>query len=285
MTNGDPLGLLNGGACVYRLPADATSAAMARSLLGGVMTALRLGEELIEAGVLAVSELSTNAYRHAPHPGRTESARCEPDRSERFTLPELWAWVRTEPVPQLVVSVFDAGRDTVPRRGTGAPLDENGRGLAIVEAVASDWGSYLTRSRLAAVPVRGKVTWFTLPLPVRWHAIGRVIAPAVAASRLLAELARRGIDGTRAGDDKGISLIRLPQLRGLNVWVEHKAFAWHGSGPRCYVRHPLLDLQDAAEHLVHTLERADAVVSTDEAAAILPGGSSPSSRTGRRPNG
>ncbi|MEO3806990.1 ATP-binding protein [Nonomuraea sp. B1E8] len=88
-----------------------------------------------EAAELLVSELVTNAVRHARGPIRLRLSltgdllRCEVED----TSPDL---------PRL----RPAGHD-----------DESSRGLHLVEAIASGWGSTRTR--------RGKRVWFDLPLP------------------------------------------------------------------------------------------------------------------------
>jgi hypothetical protein len=46
----------------------------------------------------------------------------------------------------------------VPTLRSTTPADRSGRGLAIVEKLASDWG--VRRSRTG-----GKTVWFTVPVP------------------------------------------------------------------------------------------------------------------------
>ncbi|WP_121432509.1 ATP-binding protein [Actinomadura pelletieri] len=211
---------------------------MARRLLGQVMGELRLGRDVIEDGKLAVSEVATNALRYAG----------------RLALPELWVWARTVPSPQLVVSVFDGDRTAVPSAAEGEPLDEHGKGLQLVREVTADWGTAPTRSRFSAVPVCGKAVWFALPLPHDWPGLHYRLHPAAAAYHLLGNLARRGFEGTRSTGQNGMSVLVLP---GLNVWVHCRSFCWW-STPRCYVRRPLIDLQETTELLVRQLDLAPA---------------------------
>ncbi|MFD9128664.1 SpoIIE family protein phosphatase [Kitasatospora sp. NPDC059571] len=93
-------------------------------------------EHLSESTELMVSELVTNAIRHATRPVtlrlvRTSRLRCE------------------------------VGDDSpaLPRARRAGPEDEHGRGLQIVARCADDWGA----TRLGA----GKVVWFEQRLPAR----------------------------------------------------------------------------------------------------------------------
>ncbi|MFA1551779.1 ATP-binding protein [Actinomadura chokoriensis] len=231
MLTGAPADIPIGGACAFQLPGDLSAASTARSLVAATMRQLGFAPDPIEDARLAVSELATNALTHAP-PALIPAAQ-----------PELWIWARTRPAPQLVVSVFDAHRDAWPIALGAGLLDEHGKGLCIVAALATDTGIHLTRSRLTVSP--GKRVWFTLPLTAPWPADGSAIAPISAADRLTAALRSRGVPTTLRSDDHGVSLLTAGTT---NIWVEPKAFAWHdGQG---YTRHPLADLQETAERIV-----------------------------------
>lgn len=149
------------------------------------MCSLNLPDGLVEDGVLAVSEPATNAVLHAS------------PADEESTGAELWIWARTLPRPQLVVSVFDTDRTSMPRTGPTELLDESGKGLAIVEALASEWGAHFTRSRLGPVSRPGKRVWFCMALPGPWPSTLRVVSASLASKRLLDLLRLRGIDATR----------------------------------------------------------------------------------------
>ncbi|RFS87339.1 hypothetical protein D0T12_03650 [Actinomadura spongiicola] len=210
---------------------------MARRLLQQVMEELRLGRDVIEDGKLAVSEVATNALRYAG----------------QATPPELWIWARIVPSPQLVVSVFDGDRAAVPVASDGEPLDEFGKGLQLVREVTADWGTAPTRSR-TAVPTCGKAVWFALPLPEDWPGLHYRVHPGAAAYHLLGNLVRRGFEGRHSPGQNGMSVLVFP---GLNVWVHRRDFCgW--STPRCYVRRPLIDLQETTELLVRHLDPAPA---------------------------
>ncbi|MFI6515482.1 ATP-binding protein [Spirillospora sp. NPDC050679] len=243
MINGKPADLPFGGCCAWQLPPDGCCSSYARTVLASAMRSLALPREMIDDGALAVSELATNASLHAKPPARFAPVR----------VPELWLWARTRPRTELVVTVFDSRRDALPRLMTADLLDGHGKGLSIVAALSSAWGCHLSRSQLGERRIAGKATWFALPLPPSWPRSRRSPHAAVAAQRLLVLLAVRGFQGERHSDPTGTSVVLVG---GLKVHVNQEAFAWHSDdGVSC--RHPLLDLQEAAEHIVRALETAD----------------------------
>ena len=243
IASGDPADLPYGGACAWRLSADAHCAAQARSVLGSVMQALAFPTATIEDGALAVSELATNAFRYATG---------GPCPAGLIAAPELWVWARTAPRLELVVAVFDPAHGSAPEMWIDDLMNEHGKGLGIVEAIVSAWGYRRTRSRLASQPIPGKAVWFTLPLPPSWPRPPQRIPPAVAAQHLVANLAQRGIAATRHSEATGISVITTAWI---NVWVCHAAFSWTISGG-LHHRHPLIDLQEATEHVVRVFDES-----------------------------
>ncbi|MFF4759130.1 ATP-binding protein [Streptomyces sp. NPDC001292] len=124
----------------FRFPRDARSVGRARVLLLEQATSWKLPDGVTETAVLLLSELMTNAYRHAKAPGREIRARCVLSDEGR-----------------LRISVADAN-DTLPTPREASPEDESGRGLALVETLADDWG---TEHRPAGI---GKTVWFELEL-------------------------------------------------------------------------------------------------------------------------
>jgi hypothetical protein len=248
----------------WQLPSDATCALVARTTLTTAMTRLALPGELIADGALAVSELATNAYLHSQRGGRlavsetfgntyAHAAPLHP--YQPVTVPELWIWARTHPAPQLVVSVFDTNQQAMPKQADVDLMAENGRGLAMVDAVSADWGIRWSRSRLTPHPIPGKAVWFALPLHEPWSPEKQAIPPGHAAHQLQLTLAARGINGTRHSDDKGISIIQIP---GIDIWVKPKSYLWRDP-LGTYVSHPLLDLQETTENLIHHIEASGTV--------------------------
>ncbi|WP_306190557.1 SpoIIE family protein phosphatase [Streptomyces sp. MK5] len=112
------------------------AAPRARAFASGVLTSWRFPTELHDLGVLAASELVANSLQHGTPPMRLRLRRT--DR-------------------RLIVEVTD-GDDHLPRRRRAEPVDESGRGIAIVATIASNWGARRT-------PGGGKTVWceFTLP--------------------------------------------------------------------------------------------------------------------------
>jgi Histidine kinase-like ATPase domain len=229
-----------GGMNAWQLPRDASGPPLARSLLARTMTTLGLPQATVDNGVLAVSECATNAHQHAEAAGPHDP----------LTPPELWVFARTHPMPELVVSVFDTDRTHLPHPTHAQPLDAGGRGIRILSAVTTAWGTRPSRSRLTTPPARGKAVWFRVPLPHSWATQCYTISPDYAASELLLAVAARGIEGTRRNDGNHVTLIEYP---GLNVWVAPTSFSWlDRSGVR--ICHPLIDLHEATDSLIHHLE-------------------------------
>jgi len=112
------------------------AAPRARAFASGVLTSWRFPPDLHDLGVLAASELVANSLQHGTPPMRLRLRRT--DR-------------------RLIVEVTD-GDDHLPRRRRAEPADESGRGIAIVAAIASNWGSRRT-------PGGGKAVWCEFALP------------------------------------------------------------------------------------------------------------------------
>ncbi|HVE46048.1 MAG TPA: SpoIIE family protein phosphatase [Acidimicrobiales bacterium] len=140
-TRDDDLAIL-----VARVPADAPprevhrlafqpdpqSAALTRGFTAGVLQGAGW-DERVDTAVLLVSELVTNAVRHARGP-------CA-----------LVVCLGEESV-ELSVEDGDPRYPSVRRPG---PLDDHGRGLLLIGALADDWG-------IRALASGGKATWFVL---------------------------------------------------------------------------------------------------------------------------
>ncbi len=121
--------------CQLRLPPEPVARSMARMLVADACRAWAL-PHLLDAGQLAASELVTNAVQHA----RTELLVTVARRARGLYL-----------------AVRDGSPDR-PRLLASAPasaegIDEHGRGLWIVQQVASAWGAVSTHDGA------GKVVW------------------------------------------------------------------------------------------------------------------------------
>ncbi|MEV0746190.1 ATP-binding protein [Streptomyces sp. NBC_01220] len=93
-----------------------------------------------EAAAHIVAELATNATVHGRVPGRDFQLRLSVDADDR-----------------LRIEVTDTRDDRLPAPAIPDPLAESGRGLLIVEALASRWG-------IVPGPVPRKTVWAELDL-------------------------------------------------------------------------------------------------------------------------
>jgi anti-sigma regulatory factor (Ser/Thr protein kinase) len=96
-----------------------------------------------EAALLLVSEVVTNAILHSASGDQDGSVEV------RYALDDH----------EVYVEVVDAGGAIHPRRHAEYLEAVSGRGLALVEALASGWGVQDRRA--------GRVVWFRLPLSMR----------------------------------------------------------------------------------------------------------------------
>ncbi|MEV5608272.1 ATP-binding protein [Streptomyces sp. NPDC052225] len=124
----------------WRLPRHARSVGRARMLFREQAGSWELPQDVTETAELLLSELMTNAYRHAKVPaGREIRARA----------------VLTQ--DRLRVLVTDAS-GALPAPRTASAEEESGRGLALVEMLADEWGAEVREGGV------GKVVWFELGL-------------------------------------------------------------------------------------------------------------------------
>jgi anti-sigma regulatory factor (Ser/Thr protein kinase) len=135
-----------------------TAPGLARAFTRQLLHRWGEADELVDAAVLVVCELVTNAVRHGAHPPQSQGQQTwRPDGSITLTL--------TLRPDRLHTEVRDASTDLpVPR--TARRDDSCGRGLAIIAALAGSWtagwapgGGKWVRACLprVAVPVPGCV--------------------------------------------------------------------------------------------------------------------------------
>jgi anti-sigma regulatory factor (Ser/Thr protein kinase) len=123
-----------GGSDVVPLPANADAPHIARTFVRA--QAGELDDQLIDDALILVSELVTNAVDHG---------------HEEITL-----YVRVHP-PGIGVAVKDEGVGRIPAEVVApAAAAASGRGLLIVDALASSWGVTPVN------PPPGKTVWFEL---------------------------------------------------------------------------------------------------------------------------
>ncbi|MGW0944224.1 ATP-binding protein [Streptomyces sp. NPDC002623] len=124
----------------WQVPHSPRSASRARCLLRTQLTEWKINGEAAFAAELVLSELVTNALRHA----RTPAGREIGVRIAQYE-------------GRLRVEVADANNARPqPRKATAE--DEHGRGLAMVEALAQRWGCCPRRNGI------GKAIWAELSL-------------------------------------------------------------------------------------------------------------------------
>ena len=138
-----------GPSAVVLLPYTPSSVAVARRRLVSDLAAAGIYDAVVADAALVVSELLSNAIRHAaPLPGAQVRV----------------AWTLDHDA--LEVSVSDAGDGPLPRVTEPAPGEPGGRGLGIVETLANRWGvrrdngettvwAQLAAPHVASVPVAG----------------------------------------------------------------------------------------------------------------------------------
>ncbi|MER6335897.1 ATP-binding protein [Streptomyces tendae] len=137
---GEVIGVSDGeGDCAeWVFPAAPDAVRTARSLVRGTLGEWRL-DSIDDIAALLVSELVTNALRHATGPIGVRLVRG-PAGAPGVLLVEV-----SDPLPD------------PPRERVARPDDEDGRGLQLVASAARRWG---TRPGEA-----GKTVWFELALP------------------------------------------------------------------------------------------------------------------------
>jgi anti-sigma regulatory factor (Ser/Thr protein kinase) len=226
---------------------DDTSPRVARKLLRQALESWGLPDDLVGDATLAVSELAANLVQHVMSGLVSAPGRPVPGG------PELWLYRRWgDDRGQIVCKTFDPQR-AWRRNPPPAPLDERGRGLTIVDAIAQDWGCHLTRSVLGgpegAVP--GKAVWFAMDVPADRPSCER-LTPVLAAGELESLLVARGVKAVHHRHGKHAV---LSMRKGPAVWCEDQEFSWLLD--REPTRLPFTDLFDAAERLVRIHEEHD----------------------------
>ncbi|MET9516031.1 ATP-binding protein [Streptomyces sp. NPDC002994] len=123
----------------WHFPRHPRSVGRARNLLVGQAREWKVPDDAAETATLLLSELMTNALRHAG---------CAPGR-------EVWVRLvlQQQTVAILRIEVSDACV-VLPHPRDASPDDETGRGLALVDALAARWGA---APRECGV---GKTVWF-----------------------------------------------------------------------------------------------------------------------------
>lgn len=112
---------------VMAVPHGPAGVGAARRRMREELLACGASEATVDDAILILSELLSNACRHARPLG--------PDAEEFVRA----AWSR-DATGELTISVTDGGGPTRPRAATPSVTARGGRGLAIITSLASDWG-------------------------------------------------------------------------------------------------------------------------------------------------
>lgn len=247
-----------GGFPAWSLPFDATGARIARTLVRAVFEAVGMPAGLTHDVAVAISELATNVYAHA-------FGGVAPAVPPMAGLPEIWAYLRWAPHPEVVLKVFDSAPWLGPiREGSlrPPPTAEGGRGFEVVSALMEEyggqWGMHRTRSRLGGFPVPGKAVFLTVPIPPGCPA--GALRPLPKPGRQVAEevyalLAARGMGRMQGSAGHGMAVICV--RAGVHVWVLGESISYrlpgHGG-----VRHVLSDGVEVVEQIVRHCADLDA---------------------------
>lgn len=145
-----PSGQHRACSCTLQLPALPWAAAVTRRHLRNLLRAWQLAA-LIDTAQLLASELVANAVTAA----QPQDSEVFPDRPQ-LTLLQIELGVRRAEV-SLIIEVRDSNPEP-PVAQQADPMDEGGRGLCLVEILATSWGHY-------AADGGGKVVWCEIAAP------------------------------------------------------------------------------------------------------------------------
>ncbi|MCU1675275.1 MAG: ATP-binding region ATPase domain protein [Frankiales bacterium] len=106
------------------IPPSAASVAAVRHALADDLINVGTGDAVSDA-TLVLSELVSNAVRHAT-----------PVTGDGLVI----NWHVEDGGAMVVIAVTDGSADAEPRRAPPDTVSDSGRGLAIVDMIASDWG-------------------------------------------------------------------------------------------------------------------------------------------------
>ncbi|MHA5054687.1 ATP-binding protein [Streptomyces sp. SD15] len=126
-------------ATTFRIPKHTRNVPDARAQIRKVLADWGIPGDLSLDVALVATELVTNAVRH-----------CQ----VAFALVEVSLSLRDD---HLLLEVSDPDKERVPARRSADQQDEDGRGLAVVAALAEQWGYDLRRFT--------KRGWATFPMP------------------------------------------------------------------------------------------------------------------------
>ncbi|MEU5210455.1 ATP-binding protein [Streptomyces sp. NPDC020742] len=129
---------------IMAVPHGPVGVGMARRRMREELLASGVQDSVVDDAVLILSELLSNACRHARpicENGSLSSARAVPkEASQDAPLASVRASWRIDAQGRLTVAVTDGGGPTRPLPATPSVTAHGGRGLAIIRSLAKDWG-------------------------------------------------------------------------------------------------------------------------------------------------
>lgn len=267
-------GLITGTCCAWALPADPTSARMARHLYREAAAEAGMAADVVYDGITMVSELAANTL-HAYEICCSRASLLP----QAAALPELWLYLRgSGSGRELVCKVFDSFPGWKPGAAPGhspapaAAQAVSGRGLQVVNELSMGrWGHHLTRARLSRRRVCGKAVWFALPAPSgggggRGTDTGEddraggfaPIDPIRRCGRLSAREASRELEAMLTARGFGGRLVRADKPAGdmSVIWVSRGLTVWCAGGAVSLTTPAGDSLRWSYEDLVDVTERA-----------------------------
>ncbi|UOE18923.1 ATP-binding protein [Thermobifida halotolerans] len=137
------------------LPHAPSSVAVARRYLCADLRSMGVVRSLVDDAAIVLTELLVNALRHAaplppPHPPEQVRVAWSLVRASEAPEPSEGNWVE--------IAVSDGGGETLPRLASPSVSALGGRGLGIVQRLASKWGTEVDDSTTTV--------WAVIDIPV-----------------------------------------------------------------------------------------------------------------------
>ncbi|MEW1655839.1 MULTISPECIES: ATP-binding protein [unclassified Streptomyces] len=128
---------------IMAVPHGAAGVGMARRRMRKELLASGVQDTVVDDAVLVLSELLSNACRHARPVGGDRAADSGSDAASgppSGPVASVRAAWRIDGQGRLIVAVTDGGGPTRPVPATPSVTARGGRGLAIIRSLAKDWG-------------------------------------------------------------------------------------------------------------------------------------------------
>ncbi|MFK8847945.1 ATP-binding protein [Streptomyces sp. Ac-502] len=180
-------------ASVMAVPHGPSGVGSARRRMRAELLASGVQDTVVDDAVLILSELLSNACRHARPICVLEAPGCVRDPAHDAVPDAIRAAWRIDGHGQLTIAVTDGGGPTRPQPATPSVTAKGGRGLAIIRSLAKEWG---------VEEAGGEVTvWALLAL----HGLRSTFATRVDLPvELSADFSGGGLNGRPGGRPNGV---------------------------------------------------------------------------------